>query len=140
MEGNINYIFTKNLKEHYHREKSIKCMIKRISLTSLCTRLDILSLSLQLHHFFPFNLKVIMKGLIISCCLSTARLILSCCQNVISPMMLCQRPYKISHYFSISKFTLSSKCYLIIIVSLDASYFNVISLFNKCDFTNKHIY
>ena len=46
-------------------------MIKGASLTSLYTQLDILSLSLQFHPFFPFNFEVIMAN-----CLSTTKVIL----------------------------------------------------------------
>ena len=46
-------------------------MIRGVSLTSPYTQLGILSLFLQLHQFFLFNLEVIMTN-----CLSTAGVIL----------------------------------------------------------------
>jgi len=72
MEGNPIHSFT-TTKRALSRGNSFKCMIRRASLTSLYTQLDILSLSLslQLHTFFPFNIEVIMAN-----CLSTAGVIL----------------------------------------------------------------
>ena len=53
MEGNITHTWLKNQKS-ITWGKSFKCMIKRMNLTNLCTRLDILSL-LPVTPIFPFR-------------------------------------------------------------------------------------
>ena len=61
MEGNTIHNFT-TTKRALLRGNPFKCMIKGIILTSLSTHSWTYSLSLQLHPFFPFNLKVIMAN------------------------------------------------------------------------------
>ena len=53
MEGNITHTLLKNQKSNTWG-KSFKCMIKRMNLTNLCTRLDIFFLP-PVAPIFPFQ-------------------------------------------------------------------------------------
>ena len=64
-------------------------MIKGASLTSLYTQLNILSFSLQLYQFFPFNIGVIMANY-----LSTAGVTLLGYYQLTEAVQLGYKPYK----------------------------------------------
>ena len=72
-------------------------MIKGTNLTNRCTRLGMLSLSLQLHQFFPFKHEVTMKGFTSSCCWNV---------KSIDVIRLELQNMKISHHIFVFKFIL----------------------------------
>ena len=135
MEGNITHIWLKT-KRALYGESHLSAWWKGINSTNLCTQLYIFSL-LPVAPIFPLQSwsyhrrthNIILYHW-------THFITLLKCHKSTAVLRLGLQTVKISQSFSIFEVTLLSTCYFIIIIPLDASYFNIISLFNKHDLTN----